>query len=159
MLLLCILIPTFVYLLRSVHSRFIWQRSIDILYIIKIADSSDIFQYVVWLPLKALFFYWFSCVRSSTVKLLIKWIFMVPGFGLTERSLNSDIEVPWKAIMDWHCTFPLVTVRVWVDADITVTWYCTSKMDFGYFYVFDYRNTVFLNTFEWFQLAFGSYFA
>lgn len=67
MLLLCIMIPTIVYLLRSVHSRFILQRSKDILYIIKIADSirelvlqSDIFQYVVWLrpslvPLKALF--------------------------------------------------------------------------------------------------------
>lgn len=40
MLLLCIMIMTIVYLLRSVYSRFILQRSIDILYIIKIADSN-----------------------------------------------------------------------------------------------------------------------
>lgn len=40
MLLLCIMIPTIVYLLRSVHSRFILQRSKNILYIIKIADSN-----------------------------------------------------------------------------------------------------------------------
>lgn len=131
MLLLCIMITTIVYLLRSVHSRFIFQRSIDILYIIKIAK-----WYISVHGLASAVagstegtVYWFHAFTVALLwhrKLLIKRIFVVPGFSLTECSLNSHMKVPWKNIIDWHCTFPLVKVHLdrpsRVDTDSDPKW-------------------------------------